>query len=341
MNKQWKRASFRHDFSRNPSIDRPRLTAAGVTTLLFFTIVSTLWAEPTPVGGEPAHAPAPIVEKAGKQTKEGEMDVTIKGQAREKLQVGKLDPPAAFNLEDIQNFPEERLQPVLNNPLTFEEGRDFSVLMDFQDEQPMHPWLPALPRAPFLRMKTATGHEKTQEWTFSIIDQAGTPVSQQQGKGNPPPFLIWNGEDSRRGHVSIDTVYIPQLATVDKQSYHHTWMGQPILFSTVLFKDQGKTIIELSSKRLFLENKAEFTKEAYTLLEKVCDALHEEGKLSFAIQPYEADPALARTRQKVLVKYFSEKLVIPENQIIASNPEGAEKRGAAMAIITNTGGTGT
>ena len=44
------------------------------------------------------------------------MEEVIKGKNREKLVIGKLDPPAAFNLEDIQNFPEDRLQPLLNAP---------------------------------------------------------------------------------------------------------------------------------------------------------------------------------------------------------------------------------
>jgi len=55
----------------------------------------------------------------------------------------------------------------------------------------------------------------------------------------------------------------------------------------------------------------------------------------FAIQPYDADPELARSRQQALIQYFSDKLYIPANQIVASNPNNADKRGAAMAVISN------
>src|SRR5262245_38078662 len=66
--------------------------------------------------------PATTTPAPPKTPGQGEVgDVTIKGERKQNLQIGKLDPPAAFNLEDIQNFPEERLQPVLNNPLVFEE----------------------------------------------------------------------------------------------------------------------------------------------------------------------------------------------------------------------------
>src|SRR5581483_3133861 len=86
-----------------------------------------------------AHPAASTGIQAPKQAEQGDMGtVTAVGKNLQKLQVGKFDPPAAFNLEDIQNFPEDRLQPVLNNPLTFDEGRDFSSLMDFQDEQLYH-----------------------------------------------------------------------------------------------------------------------------------------------------------------------------------------------------------
>jgi len=250
------------------------------------------------------------------------------------LQVGKFDPPAAFNLEDIQNFPEERLQPVLNNPVNFDEGRDFSTMMDFQDEQLYHPWLPELSKAPFLTMKTSV-EKPSSDWSFSIIDQAGATVWKQDGKGTPPPVLTWNGEDTLRDHAAVDTVYIPQLATTDKEGYHHTYMGQPIQFASIVYKNNGKTVIELSSKSLFLDKKADLSKEAPLLLEKVCDVIREDAHLPFAIQPYDNDSELAQGRQQNLIKYFTDKLYIPESQIVSSSPISADKRGSAMAIISN------
>src|SRR5690348_15699095 len=81
-----------------------------------------VWGD-APVSGS-SHTAAPTgkaTTPAVKQVKEGELDVSITGERKDKLVVGKLDPPAAFNLEDIQNFPEDRLHPVLSNPITFEE----------------------------------------------------------------------------------------------------------------------------------------------------------------------------------------------------------------------------
>src|SRR5205823_356855 len=120
----------------------------------------------TPAGAaKPATAAAPTAKGAGvKQLKEGEMEANIIGSRKEKLTVGKFDPPAAFNLEDIQNFPEDRLQPVLNSPVTFNEGRDFSSMMDFKDDQPVHPWLPEIAHAPFLEMKSPQLEKAAKEW---------------------------------------------------------------------------------------------------------------------------------------------------------------------------------
>src|SRR5205085_6398626 len=118
-------------------------------------------------------APSPTVKQSG----QGEMDVNITGKNREKLVVGKLDPPAAFNLEDIQNFPEDRLQPLLNAPVTFNEGRDFSTMMDFKEDQPVHPWLPEIAKTPFLEMKSPSLDKASKEWEFAIIDQAGATVA--------------------------------------------------------------------------------------------------------------------------------------------------------------------
>src|SRR5262249_54990444 len=143
-----------------------------------------------------------------------------------------------------------------------------------------------------------------KDWTFSVIDQGGTPVSTQEGKGSPPDLFQWSGDDKNRGHVAIDTVYIPQLATTDKEGYRHTYMGQPSQFATLLLNDKGRKVIELSSKRLFLEKKSDLTKEAPVFLDKVCDMIREDAKMNFAIQAYDADSELANSRTTTLVKYF-------------------------------------
>ncbi len=330
--------------SRTTSLnDGIRLTTAGMMgTALALLGVLSAQAAPSSVGaaGDVKHTSAPNIS-APKQAKDGDVGTeTITGKNLQKLQVGKFDPPAAFNLEDIQNFPEDRLQPVLNNPVNFEEGKDFSTMMDFQEEQLYHPWLAELSKAPFLIMKPVVD-KPPKDWIFAVIDQGGATVFKQDGHGNAPASIIWNGEDSVRDHVAIDTVYIPQLATTDKEGYHHTYMGEPISFSSIVFKDQAKTVIELSSKRLFQEKKSELTKEAPMLLEKVCDVIREDAHMPFAIQPYENDTELARSRQKTLAKYFSDKLYIPESQIVLSSPAPAEKRGSAMAITTNATSGGT
>ena len=284
---------------------------------------------------KPATAPAPGATGANvKQAKDGEMEANIVGSRKEKLTVGKFDPPAAFNLEDIQNFPEDRLQPVLNNSLIFEEGRDFSTMMDFQDEQLFHPWLAELSQAPFLTMKSAI-EKSPKDWTFTVIDQAGATVSKQEGKGTPPAVISWAGDDSVRDHVAVETVYIPQLATTDNQGYHHTYMGQPVQFSSLIYKDHSKMVVELSSKRLFKDKKTELSNEAPVILDKVCDLIREEGHMMFAIQPYDSETDMARGRQQTLIQYFIDNLNLSAKQIIAADPLGAEKRGAAMAITFN------
>jgi hypothetical protein len=299
-----------------------------------------LWADPTDPGAATSHSPAPAVNAspAAKQVKDGEKDgeltATSTGVNKQKMTVGKLDPPAAFNLEDIQNFPEDRLKPVLNNPVTFEEGRDFSSLMDSQDEKIIHPWLPEIAKAPYLSMKTVID-KPAKDWTFSVIDQGGTPVATQDGKGSPPALFAWSGDDQVRGHVAVDTVYIPQLATTDKEGYRHTYMGQPMQFATLLLKDKGRTVIEMSSKRLFLENKSDLSKEAPVFLDKVCDLIREDARLPFAIQAYDTDTDLASARVNTLVKYFSSKLFIPESQVTILQPASADKRGLAIAVTLN------
>ena len=126
---------------------------------------------------------------AVKTEKDGELSATTTGVNKQKMTIGKLDPPAAFNLEDIQNFPEDRLHPVLNNPVTFEEGRDFSNMMDSQDEKLIHPWLPEIAKAPFLTMKPVLD-KPAKDWTFSVIDQGGSAVSTRRTAREVPLALF-------------------------------------------------------------------------------------------------------------------------------------------------------
>ena len=283
------------------------------------------------------HTAAPSATPAAASAKPGqdnEFKTDVVGSNKQKMAVGKIDPPAAFNLEDIQNFPEERLTPVLNNPVTFEEGRDFSNMLESQDEQLIHPWYPEIPRAPYLTMKPALD-KPAKDWTFSVIDQGGAPVASQAGKGNPPAVFAWAGEDKERDYAAVDTVYIPQLATTDKDGYRHTYMGQPTQLASLLHTEKGRTVVEISSKRLFLDKKTDFTKEAPVYLEKVCDLIRQEAKIPFGLQAYDTDQDLASARVRVLAKYFSDKLFIPENQVTILGPASPEKRGLAIAVILN------
>jgi len=305
------------------------LSAVAGMTLL----TATAFAGPD-AGHSPAPSAAAPATAPSKTAKDGELTADIVGQRKDKMVVGKIDPPAAFNLEDIQNFPEERLYPVLNNPVTFEEGRDFSNMMESQDEKIVHPWLPEIPRAPFLTMKTAID-KPAKDWTFSVIDQGGAPVSSQDGKGSPPAQFIWSGDDKDRGYLAVDTVYIPQLSTTDKEGYRHTYMGQPSQFAGLFYKDKGRTVVELSTKRIFLDKKADLSKEAPVYLDKVCDLIREDSRLPFGLQAFDVDPELARAREQALQKYFSGKLIIPDSQISILEPGTTDKRGQAIAIVFN------
>jgi hypothetical protein len=285
----------------------------------------------------PSAAPTPAPSTDAKGKSEGEIDdIRIKGSYKGQLQVGKIDPPAAFNLEDIQNFPEERLHPVLNNPVNFEEGRDFTALMDFQDEKLVHPWIPELPQAPFLTMKGDVD-SNAKDWNFSIIDQVAGAIYTQAGKGAPPASLSWNGEDKERGYVAVDTVYIPQISLTNKEGYHRTYPGQPAQFSAIRYGEKGKTVMELSAKVLFQDKKPEFSKEGTLLLDKVSDVIREENRLPVTIRAYDSDADLAQQRQQAIMKYLKDKLYVAESQIIRGDIEGPEKRGTAFAILLNGG----
>ena len=157
----------------------------------------------------------------------------------------------------------------------------------------------------------------------------------QEGKGSPPPLFTWAGDDKIRGRVAVDTVYIPQLATTDKDGYRHTYMGQPMQFASLLAKDKGRTVIEISSKRLFLDKKPDLSKEAPVYLDKVCDLIRQDARFPFALQAYDGDAELAGARVRLLVKYFSEKLFIPESQITVVGSAPSERRGLAIAVTLN------
>ena len=152
-------------------------------------------------------------------------------------------------------------------------------------------------------------------------------------QGKSPSVFTWAGEDKTRGYLAVDTVYIPQLAITDKDGYRHTYPGKPAQFAVLLFKEKGRTVVELSTKRLFADKKADLTKEAPVFLDKVGDLIREESKFPFGLQAYDVDTDLARAREAAVQKYFSDKLLIPDTQISLLDPADPEKRGLAIAVI--------
>ena len=97
---------------------RPAVRRAVPRTVLWTAIAGMTWGGPAWADVNVGHTAAPAASSGApalsvKQAKEGELEAVSTGINKQKITVGKIDPPAAFNLEDIQNFPEERLLPVL------------------------------------------------------------------------------------------------------------------------------------------------------------------------------------------------------------------------------------
>ena len=77
------------------------------------------------------------------------------------------------------------------------------------------------------------------------------------------------------------------------------------------------------------------------LLQKVLDIIRESGKLPFTIRPYDTDTSLAQAREKILAKYFQDKLFISASQVVSADVESPEKRGIAFGIVLNEGSGGS
>ena len=288
------------------------------------------------------HTPAPAWPLQRRRpkaaAKEGELsDEVDQGTRKDKMAVGKIDPPAAFNLEDIQNFPEERLTPVLNNPITFEEGRDFSTMMESQDEKLIHPWLPEIPRAPFLSMKPSID-KPAKDWTFSVIDQGGTPVASQDGQGKPPVPLHLVRGTTRTAAIwpwtpSISPSWPPPTR---KAIATPTWASR-VQFAVLYYKDKGAR-----SCGTLHANASSWRKRRISRRKLPCSWIR--SAISSGKNPgsLSGSRPMIRTRtwrgpgRTLLQKYFSEKLYHPvEARSRFWNREARKSADRPIAVVFN------
>jgi len=99
-----------------------------------------------------------------------------------------------------------------------------------------------------------------KDWTFSVIDQGGTPVASQAGREARPPSLpVGRGQGPG---LSGGRYGLHPAAGHHRQGRlpPHLY-GQPGQFAVLYFKDKARTVVELSTKRIFQEKKTDFTKE--------------------------------------------------------------------------------
>ncbi|MBI3291364.1 MAG: hypothetical protein HYZ73_00925 [Elusimicrobia bacterium] len=260
--------------------------------------------------------------------------VTIEGESKERLTIGKAEPPREALLTDLQAFPDDHLVAFLNAKPTFPEMQMAQTAV-MTAPALVHPWWPIIPQAPFIQWRPTQAGDRVDHWEFLVIDHEGRASWSEEGIGKVPQQFVWSGNDHGRTFLAVETIYTPQLLTVNRRGQRNIEWGHPVLFSSVRYTHEGQQVIELSTRRLFQLDRAEWMPEATPLLDAAGDALRAHGAPPFEVVLAESDAMLGNARGMKVIQALAERLRLRATQDFQLG--GIQPVGVRGVIVTIKG----
>lgn len=263
-----------------------------------------------------------------------DLDFTIKGTPKDKLEIQPSTPRIDLKLRDILPPETEKTEELLNAGKGSPKAPEYAKGTPLESNQIPRPWLPEIAQVPLLAFQPKLKQSKNVLWRLEVTDEFGHRVKTLKGKSIPPGGIEWDGYDDAGQIIKLETLYGYRFLIVDKDDeVLQSTMGESFQLQSMRYDDGALHRIEFSNNYLFVPNKAVFQKDALLGLEKALDIIRSFSSYSFTVElaSEDQDPVLLRERGKALTNYLSKALILPENDIAVA-AAAKKNRGAVTAI---------
>jgi len=290
----------------------------------------------------PPHAVAPAAAAANAaapaSAPEGAVsDVTVQGQAKDKITVEKHKPKPKIELEEIVDPSSERTEKFLAVEKKVPSDQDFDAYSTLRSIQVARVALPFIPEPPLLTYYPEALGFSVKTWKLDVTDDNGNVVFEMTGKGNPVHPIHWEGRDSRGKMVRVGTLYGYKFICVDAQGAPHTTIGETFELDSVKYVDGKSVVVEISNKSLYGRDNDTVAPGSALVLEKALDILREYSRYPFTIELHSnpTEESLADGRMRSLREFIMDHKPIQPSDLRTKTVK-ADLRGSVTRFIIAT-----
>lgn len=240
------------------------------------------------------------------------LDVTIKGENKEKLEIERVSPPPSVDIKDV--IPFSRLGQtdfILSEELGYIDEEKQVALMDVRSPKTYVPSMITFPKPPFFVQPYPTPptpvvidksenalppRGQTESWTYIVIDQNNKLLKKIEGNQPPAQAIQWDGMKGDEFLLRPDEIYSSVLSIQETRGVTRTIVGEPISLPAVRYIKGKNIIFELSNKKIYLEGNTTINPSLQVLVDQLINELKKYEGSPFDITIYSKDLDLAQRR---------------------------------------------
>jgi hypothetical protein len=256
------------------------------------------------------------------------LDMTIKGEARDKITIERVTPTTDVALKDV--IPFSRLGQtdwILSEELGYLDEERQVALMDVRSPKTFKPSMIEFPKPPFFiqayppppqpvvidRSPNAPpppGENET--WTFIVVDQNNQLLKKIEGNTVPPEPISWDGMTRGEFMLRTDEIYSSMLIIQESPEVARTIVGDPIWLPALRYVKDNNVIFEFSNRRVYNESQSTFSAALEVLVDQLFNELRKYEGSPFEITIYDRDLDMGQKRAQLWKRTLEHNLLKPE-----------------------------
>lgn len=240
------------------------------------------------------------------------LDVTIKGQARDKVTIERVLPTTDVAMKNVIPFSRiGQTDFMLAEELGYLDEERQVGLMDLHSPKTFRPSMIEFPKPPFFvqaypppptpviidRSPNAPpppGENET--WTFIVVDQNNQLLKKIEGNTVPSEPIQWDGMTRGEFMLRTDEIYSSMLIIQESPEVARTIVGEPIWLPALRYIKENSIIFEFSNKRVYNDGQSSFATALQVLVDQLLNELRKHDGTPFEIVIFDRDLDLAQKR---------------------------------------------
>lgn len=262
-------------------------------------------------------------------------DVSIQGEAKDKIEIKKSSPQIDLKLPEIVDPSLEKTDELLGKTVPAPNKEDFEQFGELNSKQTASPWLEDIPQSPLIVFYPEKTQSKVIRWKLIINDEQGNIVRTLEGKGFPVRGIVWEGINNKKELIKVGAIYSYKYLGFDALGNSQTTLGEPFRLDWLRYEKKSKTMIEIYNTILFNDKEASLFASAQGKLKRIVDVLRENSRYDFQVEIFAEDKDLSLlSKKKDLIRnYLAQELIALPEDIVVKVYNKTDERGPITRFI--------